>query len=326
MIQIFIIIILIIINGLFTGSETALVAANDSKVELDAQAGNKRAIRALKYMNKPVNFLSAIQLGITLISFINGFIAADTFANTIIGWFSFTNLSPEILKPLVTILIALILAFFQIVFGELVPKRIAMAHSEKVIYATAGFAGFISTIARPFVWLLTTTANLFVKMFGIDPGKNDRKMTEEEIRFIVASSGKKGVIDEAESEMIENILDFDDIAVSEVMTHRKEISALNIDSTKQEVYDFVINEIYTRFPVYDGNIDKIIGILNAKDLLKYMGSVAPERFNLKKLIRKPLFVPEFTKTNELLSDMKRKQTHIAIVVDEYGGTAGIITI
>lgn len=327
MIQILIIIILILFNAFFTASETALVATNDSKVEADAQEGNKRAKRVYKYLNKPVNFLSAIQLGITLIGFINGFIAADTFAAPITSWIqNVIKIQTNILQPIVTFLITLVLAFFQIVFGELVPKRLAMKYPEKIIYVSSGLVGFISKVMRPFVWLLTASANLIVRLFGIDPDKNDKRMTEEEIRLIVASSGKKGVIDATESEMIENILDFDDIAVSEVMTHRKEISALDINSTKQEVFDFVINEKYTRFPVYDGNIDKIIGILHAKDLLKYMGSESRERFNLKKLLRQPIFVPESAKTNDLLNEMRKKQTHIAIVIDEYGGTAGIITI
>ncbi|NLN50205.1 MAG: HlyC/CorC family transporter [Acholeplasmataceae bacterium] len=327
MIQILIIIILILFNAFFTASETALVATNDSKVEADAQEGNKRAKRVYKYLNKPTNFLSAIQLGITLIGFINGFIAADTFAAPITSWIqNVIKIQTNILQPIVTFLITLVLAFFQIVFGELVPKRLAMKYPEKIIYVSSGLVGFISKVMRPFVWLLTASANLIVRLFGIDPDKNDKRMTEEEIRLIVASSGKKGVIDATESEMIENILDFDDIAVSEVMTHRKEISALDINSTKQEVFDFVINEKYTRFPVYDGNIDKIIGILHAKDLLKYMGSESRERFNLKKLLRQPIFVPESAKTNDLLNEMRKKQTHIAIVIDEYGGTAGIITI
>lgn len=320
------IIVLIIMNALFAASEVSLIAVNDSKVEADAANGNKKAKKILKFIDRPTNFLSTIQIGITVIGFLNGFLAADTYATNLTVWAAgFIPLSELILRPIITFLITLILAYFQVVFGELVPKRVAMKYPEKIAYAMVGLLSGIATVVRPFIWLLTTSANGIVRIFGIDPNANESNMTEEEIRMLVTSSSRKGVLQKDESDMIENILDFDDTSVSEIMTHRTEMAAIDVKSSKKEILDTVRSEKYTRYPVYQDSVDQIIGILHVKDLLKYIDE-PNEKFSLRALIRPPYFVPDSKKTNELLNEMKKQQTHIAIAIDEYGGTAGLVTI
>ncbi|MFA5560265.1 MAG: hemolysin family protein [Acholeplasmataceae bacterium] len=326
MMQILLIFVLIMLNAIFAASEVALIAANDTKVESDAQLGNKRAKRIESLIKNPTNFLSAIQIGITLIGFLNGYLAADAFSSKFVEFTQrFISVNAVILMPIMTFLVTVILAYFQVVLGELVPKRIAMKYPERIAYGTSGVLVVISTIMRPFVWLLTVSANAIGKLFGIKPNEYDERMTEEEIRMIVSSSGRKGVLDKSESEMIENILDFDDTDVSEIMTHRTEMAAININASKKEILDFVKEEKYTRFPVYKEHLDHIVGVFHVKDLLRFIDN-NDEAFDLKKLIRKPFFVPDSKKTNALLNEMKRQQTHLAIVIDEYGGTAGLVTI
>lgn len=326
MTSIILIVILIIFNAIFAASEVAIIASNDTKVENDALAGNKRAKRINKFIKQPTNFLSAIQIGITLIGFLNGYLAADAFSGTLVEFTQrFLNIKTSILAPIMTIIVTVILAYFQVVLGELVPKRIAMKYPEKIAYGTSGILVVVDLFMRPFVWLLTISANGIVRIFGVNPKETAHKMTEEEIRMIVTTSGRKGVIDKIESEMIENILDFDDTEVGDVMTHRTEIMAINIETDRKAVMNFVKKGIYTRFPVYEENIDKIIGILHVKDLLSFIDSNETD-FNLRNLIRKPFFVTKTKKINTLLNEMNYQQTHLAIVVDEYGGTAGLITI
>lgn len=326
MTSLFLIVILIIFNAIFAASEVAIIASNDAQVEADALAGNKRAKRINKFIKKPTSFLSAIQIGITLVGFLNGYLAADAYSGTLVEFAqSFVNIKTSILSPVMTILVTIILAYFQVVFGELVPKRIAMKYPEKIAYGTSGILVVVDIFMRPFVWLLTISANGIVRIFGINPKESAHKMTEEEIRMIVTTSGRKGVIDKIESQMIENILDFDDTEVGDVMTHRTEIRAININTDRKQVMDFVKKEIYTRFPVYENDIDHIVGILHAKDLLSFIDS-NETNFNLRELIRKPFFVTKTKKINTLLNEMNHQQTHLAIVVDEYGGTAGLITI
>ena len=239
MTSIVLIILLILFNAIFAASEVAIIASNDAKVEEDALAGNKRAKRINKFIKQPTNFLSAIQVGITLIGFLNGFLAANAFSSTLVEFTqTFINVKTAVLAPIMTILVTVILAYFQVVFGELVPKRIAMKYPEKIAYATSGILVVVDLFMRPFVWLLTVSANGIVRIFGVNPKESAHKMTEEEIRMIVTTSGRKGVIDKIESDMIENILDFDDTEVADVMTHRTEIMAININTSRKRSYEF----------------------------------------------------------------------------------------
>ncbi|VEU82354.1 hemolysin family protein [Acholeplasma hippikon] len=326
MVNILLIVLVIVLNGIFASSEMAIVSANRKRVELDAEEGNKRAKKLLPFMEQPTRFLSTIQIGITMFGFINGAVASSTFSAQISSVLSEKfGVSLTLMSAIVSVLITLILTFFQVVLGELVPKRLAMKAPEKVAYAFIGFLSWIALIMRPFVSLLTGTANLIGKLFGINPNDNDDTLTEDELRLELNASELKGVIDKSENEMIQNIFEFDTTTVSEVMTHRTEVSAIELGSTKEEIISYVTSEKYTRFPVYEDSIDHIIGILHVKDLLRYIENKNDESFDLKSLLRDPLFVPSSKNTRQLFRDMQTSKVHIAIVIDEYGGTAGIVT-
>jgi len=328
--QIFLIVFFIVLNGVFAASEIALVSASKREIQEDAESGSKvskKAIRVLKLIENPTRFLSTIQIGITMFGFINGVIAADAFSNMISDQLaSWTGLETLILIPIVTFIITLILTYFQVIFGELVPKRIAMKSPEKVSYMFIGFLSVIAVIMKPFVVLLTSSANLIMRLMGINPQDDDDTLSEEELILELNASESKGFIDRSENEMIQNIFEFDSTTVDEVMTHRTEVSAIDLEATRDELISFVTNEKYTRFPVYEDNLDKIVGTLHVKDLLRYISEHPdPKDFNLQEMLRDPLFVPQSKNTRALFREMKLTKTHIAIVIDEYGGTAGIIT-
>ncbi|WIF89160.1 hemolysin family protein [Acholeplasma laidlawii] len=328
--QIFLIVFFIVLNGIFAASEIALVSANRREMQEDADADGKKAKKAkrvLKLIENPTRFLSTIQIGITMFGFINGVIAADAFSNLIsnqiANWTGFDTL---IIIPVVTFIITLILTYFQVIFGELVPKRIAMKSPERVSYIFIGFLSVIAVIMKPFVVLLTSSANLIIRLFGINPQDDDDTLSEEELILELNASESKGFIDSSENEMIQNIFEFDSTTVEEVMTHRTEVSAINLNSTRDELVKFVTNEKYTRFPVYEETLDKIVGTLHVKDLLKYLSDHEDKNeFDIQEILRDPLFVPQSKNTRALFREMKLTKTHIAIVIDEYGGTAGIIT-
>jgi len=329
-IQIFLIVFFIVLNGVFAASEIALVSANKREIQEDVDRGGKKGLKAqrvLKLVENPTRFLSTIQIGITMFGIINGVIAAGAFSNIISGQIAtWTGLEMIIIIPIVTFIITLILTFFQVIFGELVPKRVAMKAPERVAYMFIGFLTVIAVIMKPFVVLLTSSANLIIRLLGINPQDDDDTLSEEELILELNASESRGFIDSSENEMIQNIFEFDSTTVDEVMTHRTEVSAINVETSLTELVKFVTNEKYTRFPVYEDNLDKIVGTLHVKDLLRYISeNQKPEIFNIHEILRDPLFVPQSKNTRALFREMKLSKTHIAIVIDEYGGTAGIIT-
>jgi len=320
-INLFLIIILIIVNAFFAGSEAALVAANEVKVKSDVEKKKKGAKLTLKYINDSTNFLSTIQVGITFIGFVNGFLAAEAFTEPILALMGQSYVDSTLWQSIVKIVITIILTYAQVVFGELVPKKIAIQNPERFIYLTVGILNFINKVLQPLVWLFTKSANLVAKMLGIKEQKE--QLTEDEIRMLVVGSGN--AIKESEKEMFENLLDFDDQLTNDVMTHRTEVAGIDIKMTRDQVINIIKEEQFTRFPVYRESIDDIIGILNVKDLLIYLAESKSE-FNLNKLLRKPLYVPDSKRISDLFKEMQKSNQHIAVVLDEYGGTAGIITI
>ena len=315
-------ILLILLTALCIISDSSLVSISDAKVEEDAESGNKAAKRVLKYAENPKPYQITLQTLRVLTPIINGAIALDTFSNEVVLWF---NSSLWVVKPLVILIITIFLLIFHMVFGILIPKRLANKYPDRFAYASIGFVMLMTSILKPLTWLLNGLSMIVGRFFGLKPHEGDRVVTEEEIRTIVEESSKTGSIDEEEGEMIQNIFDFSDTTVDEIMTHRTEISALNIKSTRSQLIDFIQQEQYTRYPVYEGNIDHIVGTMHVKDLLKYLDK-PEEKFSLKSLIRAPYFVPESKRTAELFREMQKQKNHIAIVLDEYGGTAGIVTI
>ncbi len=319
--------VLIIINGIFAASEAALVAVNHNRLRDDVEKGNKRAIKVSKFVDNPTNFLSTIQIGITFIGFINAIIVSDAFSDRIVNYFiTKVSMDPNLIRPIVTIVLTLALTYFQVVLGELVPKRIAMRYPKKVSYTFVGLNNFLSIFMRPLVWLLTGSANVIIKLLGIKIDEAEDRYSEQEIRLMVNAGKKTGSIDETESEMIENIFEFDDTTVADIMTHRTEIIAIDIEASKAEVIKVVSKERFTRFPVYEDNIDNIVGTIHSKDLLAYLDNFNKESFHLNDILRKALYIPESKIVSELFLEMKQTKQHIAIVIDEFGGTAGIVTM
>jgi putative hemolysin len=312
---IFILIILIALNAFFAACEISFISTNENKIELDIKKGNKNAVRVKKIKAKPTTFLSVIQIMIHIITFFQGNIVTSYWLRKKEAHFSLYNIGIE----------ALIITL-SIIFGELIPKRIAMNAPSKIAYLFSSSISLIAWIITPLVWILTKVSNLFLIVFGLNPNKNSIQVSEDELRLMLTSSYQKGIIDKDENKMIQNIFEFDHTNISEVMRHRTEVVAIDVEITKGELIKTIKNEKYTRFPVYANSIDNIIGVFHVKDIFNYL--MCPKLnnfFNLKNFIKKPFFVPDTKNTNELFREMKKNKTHIAIVIDEYGGTAGIIT-
>ena len=322
--QIIVLIILIALNAFFAAAEIAFISLNDAKIEKQAKEGNKKAKQIHKMLKEPSKFLATIQIGITLAGFLSSAFAAEAFADDLAPMLN--NLIPlglTLWKNISIIIITLILSYFTLVFGELVPKRLAMKNYEKIAFASVGVIRFISIVTLPFVKFLTFSTNIISKIFGVS-AENEETVTEEEIRMMVDVGGEKGIIEEEEKELINNVFEFNDKVVSEIMIHRMDIFAVDI---KQNISD-VLNDLdeykYSRIPVYDENIDEIRGILYIKDVLKYLKN--KKDVKVKTVMREAFFVSENKPINELFKELQKNKKQIAIVVDEYGGTAGIVTM
>lgn len=324
--QLIILAILILVNAYFAASEIAFISLNDAKIEKQAKEGNKKAKQIEAMLNSPSKFLATIQIGITLAGFLSSAFASDAFAEKLAP--TLYNLMPFISVPvwksISIIIITIILSFFTLVFGELVPKRLAMKHYEKIAFATIGVIRAISIITSPFVKLLTGVTNGISKIFGV--GENDEgEVTEEEIKMMVDQGEEKGTIEEEERELINNVFEFNDITVSEIMRHRKDIFAIDINISNEEL----IKELsesqyrYSRIPVYDETIDEIKGILYIKDVLKNINN---KRMKVKNLVKNAYFVSQNRLINEVFKELQQNKMQIAIILDEYGGTAGLITM
>lgn len=310
---------LILLNAFFAMTEIAFVSLNDAKIDLLAKSGDKKAQKIKKLLDVPSKFLATIQIGVTLAGFLSSAFAAESFADDLAPLL--TPLLGSSAKNIAIILVTILLSFFTLIFGELVPKRIGMKNHEKIAFATVGIIRAISIILAPFVKILTFTTNAVSKLFGVTES-DEEIVTEEEIRMMVDAGEEKGAIEEEEKEMINNVFEFNDISVSAIMTPRNDIFALDLNITVSELFDELENDrTYSRIPVYDEDPDDIKGILYVKDVLN-----KPKDTKIADLIREPFYVPETMKINELFDELKLQKIQIAIVVDEYGGTAGLVTM
>jgi putative hemolysin len=325
---IFVLIVLIILNAFFAASEMALVSLNDNKIKLMAEEGNKKAILVHSLLEEPSSFLATIQIGITLAGFLASAFAAGSFAGKLADALDYLGVPlPEgTLETISTVIITLVLSYFTLVLGELVPKRIALQKAQAIAFFAVSPLTLLSKITYPFVKFLTVSTNVIVRLFGLDPNAEEENVTEEEIRMMVDVGKEKGTIQETEKEMINNIFEFDNKTVSDIMTHRTNIVAIPIDSGLKETVHVVNVEKYTRFPVYEDNIDHILGILHVKDLIQFIESGDRDTFNLRDMIREPYYVLESIRIDHLFRDMQKNNVHLAIAIDEYGGTDGIVTI
>lgn len=319
---------LILLNAFFAASEIALISLNDNKIRLMAEAGDKKARLLHHLLREPSRFLATIQIGITLAGFLASAFAAENFSGRLAGFLYSTGVpvSERWLANFSLIFITLVLSYFTLVMGELVPKRLAMQKAEEISMAAAAPLNFLLKIGSPFVRLLTFSTNLVVRLFGVDPDAEDGRVTEEEIRMMVDVGEERGTIQEDEKFMINNIFDLDNKTVSDIMTHRTSVVAIPIEYGLKEVARLFNDEKHSRLPVFRGNLDNIVGILHVKELIQFMYDRDERDFNLKALIRKPNLVPTSKRADELLAEMQKNRVQMAVVIDEYGGTAGVLTI
>lgn len=324
--QLIILAVLILVNAYFAASEIAFISLNDAKIEKQVKEGNKKAKQIKGMLNSPSKFLATIQIGITLAGFLSSAFASDAFAEKLAPMLYdvMPFLSLSVWKSISIIVITIILSFFTLVFGELVPKRLAMKHYEKIAFATIGVIRTISIVTSPFVKLLTGVTNGISKIFGV--GETDEgEVTEEEIKMMIDQGEEKGIIEEEEKELINNVFEFNDITVSEIMRHRKDIFAVDINISNEELIEELVkcNYQYSRIPVYDETIDEIKGILYLKDILKNINN---KRVKVKNLVKDAYFVSQNRLINEVFKELQKNKMQIAIIIDEYGGTAGLITM
>ncbi|MDR2525765.1 MAG: hemolysin family protein [Oscillospiraceae bacterium] len=328
--QVLLLLVLVLINAFFAMSEIAVISLSDAKIDRLAAEGNRRARRIQKLTASSSRFLSMIQIGVTLAGFLASASAAQSFVAALGGALARVTASVPALQRLMpgvaTVAITLLISYFSLVLGEIVPKRVAMKYPERISLAIAGVLGFFSFFLRPFVWVVSASANAVLRLVGIDPNADDEAVTEEEIRMLVDVGGEKGVLEDTQKEMINNIFEFDDINAGDIMTHRTEIVGVEVNEPLEAVIEASIREGVSRVPVYEEDLDSIIGIIYIKDLLQYIGTVLPGGSSLRGLMREPRFVPETKPCGDLFKEMTANHIQIAIVVDEYGGTAGLVTL
>ncbi|WP_235829119.1 hemolysin family protein [Christensenella intestinihominis] len=320
-------VVLIAVNAFFASTEIAVISLNANKVRRMAEEGDKKAKQMLKMVEVPAGFLSTIQVGITLAGFLGSAFAADNFAGRLTDWMvnvQKVTIPPDTLNTIAVILITLILSYFTLVFGELVPKRIAMQKPDKVARASAGVITVLSIVMRPVIWLLSASTNGVMRLLRMNPNEEEEAVTEEEIRLMVDIGEEKGAIEPAEKEMIENIFEFNNTTARDVMMHRTNVTAIRKDETPEEILKVIRESGLSRFPVYGEDIDDIVGILSTRAYLLNEKSDRPKP--LEEIIYPAYCVPESVHTDVLFREMQRQKIHIAVVVDEYGGMSGIVTM
>jgi len=318
--------VLIALNAIFACAEIAAISINDNKLEHLAKTGDKRAKRLLSLTSQPAKFLATIQVGITFAGFLGSAFAADSFSKYLVDFLVSAGVAipPASLNAISVVIITIILAYFTLVFGELVPKRIGMKKAEAIGLSMSGLVYFVSKIFSPAVWLLTISTNSILRLIGIDPNTNDDKVTEEEIRLMVDAGSQAGAIDLDEKEYIQNIFELDDITANEVMTHRIDVSLLWMEEDDEEWKKIIVETRHAMYPICENSPDNIVGVLNTKDYFrledKSRGSV------MKKAVKPAQFVPETVRADVLFRNMKQSRSHFMVVLDEYGGMSGIVTI
>ena len=319
--------ILILVNAFFAATEIAVISLNEKKVKAKAEDGDKKAKKMLKMIEEPTRFLSTIQIGITLAGFLGSAFAADNFAKRLsefaISSFAISSSYAEAVEDVSVIVITIILSFFTLVLGELVPKRVAMRNKEKLAELFCGFISFLATALRPIIWLLTVSTNGVIRLFGIDPNAKEEPVSQEDIVIMLDASADEGSIDKTDIEYIKNVFKLDEMTAADVMTPGKNVKFLSDAMTDEEIVSVIECEGFSRFPVFSENMDNIIGILHTNKYL--LGKDDPD-FKLTSVLRKATFVPEFAHLDDMFRDMQKEHNHMVVVVNEFGETAGIVTM
>jgi len=320
----FFILVLILINAFFAAAEMAVVSVKKSKLQIYLDKGDKRAILLEKLTKEPVKFLSTIQVAITLAGFLSSAIAGSKISEPLVALFA--SIGVKISEIVAVIIVTVILSYITLVFGELFPKRVALKKPIKIALFSARTVNFVMIVTKPFVKLLSASTNFLLKITGNNNLTSDERISEEEIKSLILAGHTEGLINEQERQMLESIFKFDDLTADAIMTPRTDVFAIDIEDSMDEHIDEIINEGYTRIPVYEEDIDNVIGILHVKDLFKEAKENGFENIDIKKILRKPYFVPLFIKIDILFKNMKATNNHIAILIDEHGGSAGIVTL
>ena len=321
-------VVLILVNAFLAASEVSVVSLNKNRLRELAEDGDRKAQRLLKFAEEPNIFLSTIQVGITLAGFLASAAAADGFAGGLMAWLyerlGTSGISLSVCHVLAVVLVTVVLSYFALLFGELVPRRIAMQRPEAAERMTCSVVGVLTVVLHPAVWLLSKSAKLILKLLHFKTESVERSVTEEEIRRLVDLGGEKGTIDHDEQEWIQNVFRFDDISVRDAMTREADMVCFSLDEADEDIISTIRESGLSRYPVYDEDINDIIGILNARDYLLDRKNDSPS--GLKELLREPYFVPDTIHADDLFRDMQKGKIHMAIVIDEYGQTAGVITM
>ena len=319
--------VLILLNAYFAATEIAVISLNEKKLKAQAEDGNKKARRMLKMIEEPTQFLSTIQIGITLAGFLGSAFAADNFAEKLSAFataqFNIPSKAAGLINTVSVIIITLILSFFTLVLGELVPKRIAMKHKEKLAEAVCGTISGLAVLLKPIIWLLTVSTNGVLRLFGIDPNEKEDPVSEEDIVLMLDAGADEGSLDENDIEYIKNVFKLDGMTAEDVMTPRRSIVFVSDKATDEEILELIENEGYSRMPIFSDTTDNIIAVLHARDYLLKRGK---KGFKLEDATFAPTFVPETAHLDALFKDMQKDHNHIVIVVNEYGETAGIVTM
>lgn len=319
--------VLILLNAFFAATEIAVISLNEKKVKAQAEDGDKKAAKMLKMIEEPTRFLSTIQIGITLAGFLGSAFAADNFAEKLsVFLVKVLELSPErqgLINTISVVAITIVLSFFTLVLGELVPKRIAMRHKEKFAGVVCGLISFLAAVLRPIIWLLTVSTNCVLRLFGIDPNAKEESVSEEDIVIMLDAGADEGSLKQDDIEYIKNVFKLERLSAEDVMTPSKAVITISNDATDKEIIEIIENEGYSRIPVVDAETDNIIGILHTRDYLLKRGE---KDFSLESVLHQPVFVPETVHLDILFKDMQTDHNHIVVVVSEFGETSGIVTM
>ena len=319
-------VVLIVLNAIFACAEIAIISMNDNKMQKMASEGNKKAKRLVKLTQEPARFLSTIQIAITLSGFLGSAFAAENFSDvlvkTLVGWN--VPIPADVLESVAVVVITLILSYFTLVFGELVPKQVAMRKAEPLALGLSGLISGIATMFRPVVSFLTLSTNSILLLMGIDPNEEAEEVSEEEIRMMVDAGSEKGTIDHEEKEFIQNVFEFDDLSAEEIMTHRTDVTMLDMEDSMEEWKEIIYGSRHTLYPVCDGSADEIVGILNAKTYLRL--ETQDRDTVMQQAVTPAYMVPDTVKADTLFRNMRKEHHGIAVILDEYGGTRGIVTI
>ncbi len=324
--SIILLVVLIFLNATFASAEIAVISVNPSKLKKMSQEGNKKASRLVSLTEQPAKFLATIQVAITLAGFLQSAFAAESFAGPLVSLLVRMGVSiPEsILKTASIVIITIILGYFNLVFGELIPKRVAMKKSESMALGMSGMLYGVSKVFAPLVWLLTASTNGIIRLLGMNPDENDEQVTEEEIRMMLDEGSQQGTIQEEETEIIQNVFEFNDTEVDSLATHRPDVIMLDMRDSDEEWHSVILENRHSFYPICGESSDDIIGILDTKD---YFRLEDKSRDNLlKSAVTPPYFVPESMRANILFRKMKEIRTYFAVVMDEYGSVSGIITL